>query len=221
MSYLIRTGNNRNNISWSTTENSTTRYLRRTASGRNNVTWTTIPSGSTYNILQRNGTGKNNILWSNLKIEFMSYLAPRYYYSNSTTEISSSIDLHIDRLSGGISGSFWGDNDRSNPKLESGQAINDISATCFNSGTRYGTWESRGLCIQTFRRFADYNIFNKRLKILFNDIGWYLITSGFNPNYSSHSYQIRLVIESYNFFDTDWNNKFSDETQTTKLSILY
>ena len=68
MSYLIRTGNSRNNISWSTTENSTTRYLRRTASGRNNVTWTTIPNGSTYNILQRNGTGKNNVLWANLSI---------------------------------------------------------------------------------------------------------------------------------------------------------
>ena len=68
MSYLIRTGNNRNNISWSTTENSTTRYLRRTSSGRNNVVWTTIPNGSTYNILQRNGTGKNNVLWANLSI---------------------------------------------------------------------------------------------------------------------------------------------------------
>lgn len=58
MSYLIRTGNSRNNVAWSTTENSTTKYLRRTASGRNNVVWTTIPNGSTYNILQRNGTGK-------------------------------------------------------------------------------------------------------------------------------------------------------------------
>ena len=68
MSYLYRTGNGRNNVSWSTTANSTTRYLRRTSSGRNNVTWTTIPQGSTYNILQRNGTGKNNVLWANLSI---------------------------------------------------------------------------------------------------------------------------------------------------------
>ena len=68
MSYLIRTGTGRNNISWSTTANSSTRYLRRTSSGRNNIAWTTIPQGSTYNILQRNGTGRNNILWSNLKI---------------------------------------------------------------------------------------------------------------------------------------------------------
>ena len=68
MSYLIRTGNGRNNISWSTTANTITRYLRRTSTGRNNITWTTIPQGSTYNILQRNGTGRNNILWSNLRI---------------------------------------------------------------------------------------------------------------------------------------------------------
>ena len=68
MSYLVRTGTGRNNISWSTTANSSTKYLRRTSTGRNNIAWTTIPSGSTYNILQRNGTGRNNVLWSNLKI---------------------------------------------------------------------------------------------------------------------------------------------------------
>lgn len=68
MSYLIRTGTGRNNISWNTTANSSTKYLRRTSTGRNNITWTTIPSGSTYNILQRNSTGRNNVLWSNLKI---------------------------------------------------------------------------------------------------------------------------------------------------------
>ena len=69
MSYLIRNGNGRNNVAWSTTANSSTKYLRRTSSGRNNIVWTTIPSGSTYNILQRNGTGRNNVLWSNLTIE--------------------------------------------------------------------------------------------------------------------------------------------------------
>ena len=68
MSYLIRTGNGRTNISWSTTANSSTKYLRRTATGRNNIVWTTIPQGSTYNILQRNGTSRNNILYANLKI---------------------------------------------------------------------------------------------------------------------------------------------------------
>ena len=68
MSYLIRTGNGRTNISWSTTANSSTKYLRRTGTGRTNIVWTTIPQGSTYNILNRNGTGRNNILWANLKI---------------------------------------------------------------------------------------------------------------------------------------------------------
>ena len=68
MSYLIRTGTGRTNISWSTVTNTSTRYLRRTSTGRNNIVWTTIPSGSTYNILNRTGTGRNNIAWGNLKI---------------------------------------------------------------------------------------------------------------------------------------------------------
>ena len=68
MSYLYRTGNGRNNIAFTSTANSSTRYLRRLGSGRTNINWYTIPQGSTYNILQRNGTGRNNILWSNLNI---------------------------------------------------------------------------------------------------------------------------------------------------------
>ena len=68
MSYLYRTGNSRNNIAFTTTANSSTKYLRRLGSGRTNINWYTIPQGSTYNILQRNGTGRNNILWSNLNI---------------------------------------------------------------------------------------------------------------------------------------------------------
>ena len=68
MSYLYRTGNGRNNIAFTNTANSSTKYLRRTSTSRNSIVWTTIPQGSTYNILQRNGTGRNNILWSNLSI---------------------------------------------------------------------------------------------------------------------------------------------------------
>ena len=68
MSYLYRTGNGRNNIAFTNTANSSTKYLRRLGSGRTNINWYTIPQGSTYNILQRNGTGRNNIAWANLKI---------------------------------------------------------------------------------------------------------------------------------------------------------
>ena len=68
MSYLYRTGNGRNNIAYTNTANSSTKYLRRLGSGRTNINWYTIPQGSTYNILNRNGTGRNNILWANLKI---------------------------------------------------------------------------------------------------------------------------------------------------------
>ena len=68
MSYLYRTGNGRNNIAFTTTANSSTKYLRRLGSGRTNINWYTIPQGSTYNILQRNGTSRNDILWAELKI---------------------------------------------------------------------------------------------------------------------------------------------------------
>ena len=68
MSYLYRSGNGRNNIAYTNTANSSTKYLRRLGSGRTNINWYTIPQGSTYNILQRNGTGRTNILWANLNI---------------------------------------------------------------------------------------------------------------------------------------------------------
>ena len=68
MSYLYRSGNGRNNIAYTNTANSSTKYLRRLGSGRTNINWYTISAGSTYNILQRNGTSRNNILWANLNI---------------------------------------------------------------------------------------------------------------------------------------------------------
>ena len=68
MSYLYRSGNGRNNIAYTTTANSSTKYLRRLGSGRTNINWYTIPQGSTYNILNRTGTGRNNIAWANLNI---------------------------------------------------------------------------------------------------------------------------------------------------------
>ena len=39
MSYLYRTGNGRNNIAFTNTANSSTKYLRRLGSGRTNINW--------------------------------------------------------------------------------------------------------------------------------------------------------------------------------------
>ena len=80
MSYLYRSGTGRNNIAFTNTANSSTKYLRRLGSGRTNINWYTIPAGSTYNILQRNGTGRNNILWSNLKIQSTAETVVRLIY---------------------------------------------------------------------------------------------------------------------------------------------
>ena len=80
MSYLYRTGNGRNNIAFTTTVNSSTKYLRRLGSGRTNINWYTIPAGSTYNILNRTGTGRNNIAWGNLyvPVPYPQEIQPNY-----------------------------------------------------------------------------------------------------------------------------------------------
>ena len=67
MSYLQRTGNSRNNISWTNTSSNSIKYLHRTGTGRTNIKWSTISTSA--NILQRNGTGRNNILWANLTVK--------------------------------------------------------------------------------------------------------------------------------------------------------
>ena len=81
MSYLYRSGTGRNNIAFTNTANSSTKYLRRTASSRNSIVWTTIPQGSTYNILNRTGTGRNNISWANLSIMSQTESLARGFYS--------------------------------------------------------------------------------------------------------------------------------------------
>ena len=107
MSYLYRTGNGRNNIAFTTTANSSTKYLRRLGSGRTNINWYTIPQGSTYNILQRNGTGRNNILWSNLKIAGPNDPITQSNISGNFT-LSSSANPHITIKEGTSNNGIWG-----------------------------------------------------------------------------------------------------------------
>ena len=59
MSYLQRTGNSRNNISWTNTSNNSIKYLHRTGNNRTNIKWSTISTSA--NILQRTGTSRNKI----------------------------------------------------------------------------------------------------------------------------------------------------------------
>ena len=222
MSYLYRSGTGRNNIAFTSTANSSTKYLRRLGSGRTNINWYTIPNGSTYNILQRNGTGRNNILWANLKIEFMNYLAPRYYQSVNDYETSSRLTVaRSDNR--GVDGEFWGE--RSNDytetyMIQSGQAINNINDMCKTMKNAMAT-ETTNIAVTTLCRFQDYTIFNRRLKFLFNDLGWQIITTGLQSGVSSHQYQVRLVVESINFGPTQWNDKFEGKGLYTHLSILY
>ena len=66
MSYLQRTGNGRNNISWTNTSSNSIKYLHRTGNNRTNIKWSTISTSA--NILQRTGTSRNNIKWSILTV---------------------------------------------------------------------------------------------------------------------------------------------------------
>ena len=77
MSYLIRSGNNRNDIYFLNSNNTAASYLHRTSwTGRNSMQWLTINSGNTSPgavLLQRNGTGRNDIIWDNHIISFFSF----------------------------------------------------------------------------------------------------------------------------------------------------
>lgn len=66
MSYLQRTGNNRNDISYTTTVSNSIKYLNRTANGRNDVKFATVPNAA--KILERTGNGRNNVQWSNVTV---------------------------------------------------------------------------------------------------------------------------------------------------------
>ena len=135
MSYLYRTGNGRNNIAFTNTANSSTKYLRRLGSGRTNINWYTIPAGSTYNILQRNGTGRNNILWSNLNIpkpvgepasaSNVSLIFPADRSTDGMTEGKLYLPWQITATGGGIIGAYI--------QLNSNAGSNGISSGTFNT----------------------------------------------------------------------------------------
>ena len=73
MSYLIRTGNGRNNIAWGGSKSTKAKYLRRTGTGRANISWIDISSNGTYNVLERTSSGRNNIRWYNTTFSFISF----------------------------------------------------------------------------------------------------------------------------------------------------
>ena len=70
MSYLIRTGNNRNDISFGGGTTTAANYLQRTGNNRNDISFINISSNSTKKVLERFGTGINDIRWSNTTFTF-------------------------------------------------------------------------------------------------------------------------------------------------------
>ena len=91
MSYLIRNGTGRNNITYGGGTNVAAKYLRRTGTGRTNISWIDISSNSTVNVLERTGTSRNNIRWYNTTFSFIS-----------TQSISEYIDSYADYITPNI-----------------------------------------------------------------------------------------------------------------------
>ena len=67
MSYLQRTGNNRNDVSYTNTVSNSIKYLTRTGNDRNNVSFNTI--SSTGKVLERTGSGRNDVRWNNISVK--------------------------------------------------------------------------------------------------------------------------------------------------------
>lgn len=72
MSYLIRNGNNRNNITYGGGINVEANYLKRTSTGRNDIAYENINDNVTRKVLERTGTTKNNIKWSDVDFSFVN-----------------------------------------------------------------------------------------------------------------------------------------------------
>ena len=96
MSYLVRSGNNRNDIYFLNSNNTAASYLHRTSwTGRNSMQWLTINSSNTSPdavLLQRNGTGRNDLIWDNHNISFFSF---KNYTLSTFTVIGSKYNLYI------------------------------------------------------------------------------------------------------------------------------
>ena len=94
MSYLIRTGTGRNNISYGGGKSTKAKYLRRTGTGRNNISWIDINSNGTYNVLERTSTGRNNIRWYNTTFSFITTQSISEYIKSNCDSILINLRLN-------------------------------------------------------------------------------------------------------------------------------
>ena len=195
MSYLIRSGDGRTNISWSTVANTSTKYLRRTSSGRNNIVWTTIPSGSTYNILNRTGTGRNNIAWGNLQIksrwselfDLIALFNGNWIHNRYRLQIHYGCSFILND-----SGGYYelDDGTRNSSGSEGGYGTPAVSKTTYDR-----ICESTGKDIQ--QEFESFNglvftrIVNKD-NVAYEDCYFYDLHRGTNSDYST-IYQLRFM----------------------------
>ena len=82
MSLLRRMGNNRNNIEWYSSTNTSGQYLQRTSTNRNDISFINISSNGTYNLLNRISNGINDIQWKNTTFSFGIDLRNYPLYTN-------------------------------------------------------------------------------------------------------------------------------------------
>lgn len=73
MSWLMRTGTGRNNVSYGGGSTTKGQYLKRTANGRNDISYINIQSNGTHKLLERTATSINSIRWNNITFNFSEF----------------------------------------------------------------------------------------------------------------------------------------------------
>lgn len=127
MSWLMRTGTGRNNVSYGGGSTTKGQYLKRTANGRNNISYVSISSNGTHNLLERYNTTKNGIRWNNLSFSFFTQYESTYKSSTTVTIPSGCTKIDIFCVGDGGGGGYT--KTLSNVSVSSGQSISIIIGT--------------------------------------------------------------------------------------------
>ena len=104
MSWLMRTGTGRNNVSYGGGSTTKGQYLKRTANGRNNISYISISSNGTHKLLERYNTTRNGVRWNNLSFSFFTQYESTYKSSTTITIPSGCTKIDIFCVGGGGAG---------------------------------------------------------------------------------------------------------------------
>lgn len=202
MSYLCRTGNNRNDISFTDSVDQITKYLNRTIMSQlNAIRWFSYDGMSDYaNVLERNGAGRNDLIWNYIqlidmqKLNLYNFLSTIFLYNDRITFAGNSMtscyrytffaeeDGDHYTLGGANIGSWQGDN------------TGNINAIVYLKDT-YKTESEFNTVYNAINKYADNSVLCSRLDLggnIYNNIALYSLS------YSSGSY-IKINLKFFPF----------------------